>query len=100
MLFRSDLVDDRDVDVPLRHARVLLALELVHDHAASRLARAAADRVHLAAAEVLNDPLPYGIAPNQQTLQDLMAHAVTQRIIPRPMPLDTLFAAETRELVG
>ena len=59
-----------------------------------------ADRVHLAAAEVLNDPLPYGIAPNQQTLQDLMAHAVTQRIIPRPMPLDTLFAAETRELVG
>ena len=60
----------------------------------------AADKVHLAAMEVMNDPLPYGIAPNEAVLNMLMGHAVTQQIIPGPTPLETLFAAEILDLVG
>jgi 4,5-dihydroxyphthalate decarboxylase len=46
------------------------------------------------------DPLPYGIEPNQQMLAELMRHAVTQRILPEPIPLDVLFPAATHGLVG
>lgn len=60
----------------------------------------AADRVHRAALDVMDDPLPYGIEPNRHVLELLMGHAVTQRIIPAPMTLESLFAAETRDLVA
>jgi 4,5-dihydroxyphthalate decarboxylase len=46
------------------------------------------------------DPLPYGIEPNRQMIEQLMGHAVTQRILPEPMPLDVLFPASTHGLVG
>jgi 4,5-dihydroxyphthalate decarboxylase len=58
------------------------------------------DRVHLAALEVMDDPLPYGIAPNRKVLEMLMAHAVTQKIVPAAMDIDGLFAASTRDLVA
>lgn len=58
------------------------------------------DRVHLAALEVMDDPLPYGIAPNRHVLEMLMAHAVTQKIVPAAMDIDGLFAASTRDLVA
>lgn len=60
----------------------------------------AADKVHIAAREVMDDPLPYGIAPNLAVLEGLMETAVAQRIIDAPMPLETLFAKDTLELVG
>lgn len=73
----------------------------VDDLRAGRVgAPTAADRVHLAALDIMADPLPYGIAPNLKTLETLMGHAVMQRIIPAPVPVEDLFAAETRELVG
>lgn len=59
-----------------------------------------ADRVHLAALEVMNDPLPYGIEPNRRVLEQLIGHAVTQKIIDRPVPVDDLFAAPVRGMVG
>jgi 4,5-dihydroxyphthalate decarboxylase len=46
------------------------------------------------------DPLPYGIEPNRPMIEQLMGHAVTQRILPEPIPLDVLFAAGTHALVG
>ena len=55
----------------------------------------AADRVHLAALEVMDDPLPYGLGPNRKMLDELMGHAVTQGIVPRAMAWEDLFAAET-----
>ncbi len=58
------------------------------------------DRVHLAALEVMDDPLPYGIAPNRHVLEMLMRHAVTQKIVPGAMAVDDLFAAPTRDLLG
>jgi len=59
-----------------------------------------ADKVHMAVMETLDDPLPYGVEPNRDTLEGLMAHAVTQKIIPGPMPLDSLFAESTLNSVG
>jgi len=39
-----------------------------------------------------DDPLPYGIEPNRATIEKLIGHAVTQQILDRPMPVETLFA--------
>jgi 4,5-dihydroxyphthalate decarboxylase len=60
----------------------------------------ASDRVHLAALDVMDDPLPYGIAPNEKVLSMLMNHAVTQGIIPERPPLESLFAADVLGRVG
>lgn len=59
-----------------------------------------ADRVALAALQVMDDPLPHGIGPNRKVLETLMGHAVTQGIIPAPMDIEGLFAQEVRGLVG
>ena len=58
------------------------------------------DKVHMAALEVMDDPLPYGIAPSLGVLENLMEQAVAQGIIDAPMPLENLFAPNTRDLVG
>jgi len=58
------------------------------------------DKVHTAALGVMNDPLPYGIAPNANVLENLMGHCVAQGIIDAPIALDDLFAPVTRELVS
>ena len=50
--------------------------------------------------ETTGDPLPYGIAPNRRVLDELIGHAVTQRIIDKPVSVDELFAPGTRDLVG
>ncbi|MFD3488354.1 ABC transporter substrate-binding protein [Streptomyces sp. NPDC058665] len=42
------------------------------------------------------DPLPYGIEPNRAVLEELMRHAVDQRILERPPRIDELFAEATR----
>jgi 4,5-dihydroxyphthalate decarboxylase len=46
------------------------------------------------------EPLPYGIEPNRPMIELLMRHAVTQRILPEPIPLDVLFPASTHHLIG
>jgi ABC-type nitrate/sulfonate/bicarbonate transport system substrate-binding protein len=46
------------------------------------------------------DPLPYGIEPNRAVLESLMRHAVDQRILERPMPLDEVFAPSTLDLTA
>lgn len=60
----------------------------------------AVDKVHLAAMEVLDDPLPYGIDPNRDTLEGLIGHAVTQRIIPERLTMEDLFAKPVLNSVG
>lgn len=60
----------------------------------------AADKVHLAALEVMDDPLPYGIEPNRDTLEGLIGHAVTQKIIPAPVAVEDLFAKNVLDAVG
>jgi 4,5-dihydroxyphthalate decarboxylase len=41
------------------------------------------------------DPLPYGIGPNLRVIEQLIDHAVTQRILDRPLPVESLFAKGT-----
>ena len=73
----------------------------VDDLKAGRIAEpTAADKVHLAALEVMDDPLPFGIEPNRETLEGLIGHAATQKIIPGPMALEDLFAKPVLNSVG
>jgi len=58
------------------------------------------EKVEIAALEVMDDPLPYGIAPNLKVLEMLMEQAISQRIIDAPMPLTDLFAPAVVDHVG
>jgi 4,5-dihydroxyphthalate decarboxylase len=46
------------------------------------------------------DPLPYGIEPNRAVLDNLIASALEQGILKRPVKTEDLFAHETLGLVG
>jgi len=60
-----------------------------------------ADLTHKRVMEITGkDPLPYGIGPNRAMLSQLIGHAVSQRILPRPVPVEALFAPGTLDLVG
>ncbi len=46
------------------------------------------------------DPLPYGLEANRKILENLIQHALTQRIITEPVTVEELFAPSTHKLVG
>ena len=58
------------------------------------------DKVHARVAEIIGDPLPYGIAPNRRVIETLIGHALTQGIITKPVTVEDLFARDTLDLVG
>jgi 4,5-dihydroxyphthalate decarboxylase len=58
------------------------------------------DEVHRRVMEITSDPLPYGIAPNRNVIEELIRHALTQGIITKSVTADELFAPSTRTLVG
>jgi 4,5-dihydroxyphthalate decarboxylase len=58
------------------------------------------DEVHRRVMEITGEPLPYGIAPNRKVIDALIAHALTQGIITKPVTAEELFAPSTRALVG
>jgi 4,5-dihydroxyphthalate decarboxylase len=60
----------------------------------------AADELHQQMIELGADPLPYGIDPNRQTLETLVAHAQTQKILTQPIEIESLFAPSTHSLTG
>ena len=61
----------------------------------------AVDEMHRRVAQITGaDPLPYGIAPNRTMLEEAVASMLEQRIITRPVDVDSLFAPATRGLVG
>ena len=60
----------------------------------------AVDEVHRRVMAIIGDPLPYGVAPNRRVLEDLIRHAVTQRIIERPLDVEELFAVGTHDLTA
>jgi 4,5-dihydroxyphthalate decarboxylase len=48
---------------------------------------------HARAAEVMGaDPVPYGVEPNREVLEELIGHAVAQKILQKRPLLDELFA--------
>lgn len=59
----------------------------------------ATDRMHRRVMEITGkDPLPYGIEPNRRMLEELIGHAVSQGILERPVPVESLFAEGTHDL--
>ena len=58
----------------------------------------AADEVHKKVMAIAGDPLPYGITPNRRVRDELIGHALTQRIITRRIDVEDLFAAGTHAL--
>jgi 4,5-dihydroxyphthalate decarboxylase len=61
----------------------------------------AVDQVHRRVMEITGaDPLPYGIEPNRQALQEALAAMHDQGIVDRPFTLEQLFHPETHGLVA
>jgi ABC-type nitrate/sulfonate/bicarbonate transport system substrate-binding protein len=61
----------------------------------------AVDEMHKRVMEITGkDPLPYGIAPNRQALEEVIASALEQKIITRPTTVEALFPSNTHKLVG
>lgn len=58
------------------------------------------DRVHQRVMEITGDPLPYGIEPNRRVIEELIRHAVTQKIIGKPFSTEELFAPGTRTVTA
>jgi 4,5-dihydroxyphthalate decarboxylase len=58
------------------------------------------DEMHRRVMAITGEPLPYGIEPNRKVLEELVGHAVTQGIIPRPVPVDELFAPTVQRVVA
>jgi 4,5-dihydroxyphthalate decarboxylase len=57
------------------------------------------DQVYKRVLEITGaDPLPYGIAPNRQTLEQIIQYAQEQKIITRPFTVEELFAQGTHGL--
>ena len=58
------------------------------------------DKVHQRVMDITGEPLPYGITPNRQIIEDLIGHARTQGIITRPVTVEDLFARGTHALMA
>jgi 4,5-dihydroxyphthalate decarboxylase len=60
------------------------------------------DRMHQTVMELTgwDDPLPYGLEPNRQVLENLIRSAVDQKILDRAPRLDDVFTVDTRDVVG
>ncbi|PWU08999.1 MAG: 4,5-dihydroxyphthalate decarboxylase [Terriglobia bacterium] len=59
------------------------------------------DELHRRVMEVTGrDPLPYGIEPNRQALQELIQYCLEQRIIAQTIGVEELFPANTHGLLG
>jgi 4,5-dihydroxyphthalate decarboxylase len=58
------------------------------------------DAMHKRVMAITGDPLPYGIAPNREVIEELIGHALTQGIIAKPATVDELFAPGTRGLTA
>ena len=58
------------------------------------------DDLHRQVMEITGrDPLPYGIAPNRQALEEIIQYAVEQRIIGHPVTVEELFPSNTHGLL-
>jgi 4,5-dihydroxyphthalate decarboxylase len=60
----------------------------------------ATDELYRRVMEIVPDPLPYGVEPNRAVIETLIDHAVTQRIISYPMPVEELFVPNTLGLTA
>jgi 4,5-dihydroxyphthalate decarboxylase len=60
-----------------------------------------ADRVHKRVMEITgSDPLPYGVEPNRAMIEELLDHAMRQRILDRRPAVESLFAEGTLDMTA
>jgi 4,5-dihydroxyphthalate decarboxylase len=63
--------------------------------------RSTADRMHRRVLEITGaDPLPYGVEPNRATIEELIDHAIRQKILDRRPTVAGLFAESTLDLTA
>ena len=61
----------------------------------------AVDELHQRVMQITGkDPLPYGIEPNRKMLEEVIASAVSQKVLTQHVTLEQLFPAATHSLVG
>jgi 4,5-dihydroxyphthalate decarboxylase len=58
------------------------------------------DELHRGVMAITGDPLPYGIEPNRQVLEELIRAATEQHIVTRPVTVESLFPRNTHKLTG
>lgn len=102
VVIKDDLLDrDPDLAAEVFEAFAHSKRLYVDDLLGGRMAEPTdVDRLHVEVARRIGDPLPYGIDPNRRTIEDLVAHAVTQGILRARVPVDELFAPASRTLQG
>jgi 4,5-dihydroxyphthalate decarboxylase len=71
---------------------------LAHLETASKLE--ASDETAVALKQVVGDPFPYGVNANRKALETIVQFAVEQRVIPKTVSVEQLFAKGTLELEG
>jgi 4,5-dihydroxyphthalate decarboxylase len=103
IVVRNDLLDAR----PDLAADVFWAFAEAKNRYTERLRRGdiedptPADRMYQRVMAITGaDPLPYGIAPNRAMIDQLIRHAVSQRILDRPPEVEMLFPESTRHLTA
>jgi 4,5-dihydroxyphthalate decarboxylase len=68
---------------------------------AEAIAPSASDRMYKRVLEITgDDPLPYGIEPNRAVIEELIDHALSQKILDRRPTVDSLFAQSTLDLTA
>lgn len=102
VVVRDELLEENpDVALQVFEAFAASKRLYVDDLKAGRISEPSrVDKIHLAALDVMDDPLPYGIDPNRDTLEQLIGHAVTQKIIPERIALEDLFAKPVLNVVA
>jgi 4,5-dihydroxyphthalate decarboxylase len=103
LVIRDDLVEREpalapDIFEAFARAKALYVERL---RAGSIAKPTAVDQVHQRVMEITGrDPLPYGIDPNRRALEEVIASAFEQKIIPAKIAVEDLFPANTHALVG
>lgn len=102
MVVREDVLESRPgLGVALFDAFVESKRRYLERLAAGRITEPdASDLVYKRLQELGADPLPYGIAPNRDVLEQLVSHARAQKIVSNAIDIEALFAPETRDLIG
>lgn len=99
VVVRDDLLAEKP-DVALQVFNAFTESKNLYVAALSGSGSTDAEQVHLAVMNDTPDPLPYGIAPNRDTLEQLIRHAATQKILPEAVSVEDLFAKSLLDVVG
>ena len=99
VVVRDDLLAEKP-DVALQVFNAFTESKNLYVAALSGGGSTDAEKVHLAVMNDTPDPLPYGIAPNRDMLEQLIGHAATQKILPQAVSVEDLFAKSLLDVVG